>query len=223
MFYLQNKFDFLLKLLYICRNKTNFFIYKKEIDMDSTKLESQKYTYEEYLELELNSEVKHEYYYGEVFAMAGTTLVHNEIVFNTTSILKNKLRNKDEKCSVYFESVKTQITKKSHYTYPDVVVRCDQTEDDNLTITKPVIIIEVLSESTRKYDSGQKFTFYKQIPSLKYYILVEQNYCLITCYTRENDFWYHQVYTKLDETIKLEHLQVEIPVKDIYDQIVFES
>ncbi len=191
--------------------------------MEGSKLQPEKYTYEAYLELERNSEIKHEFYYGEIFAMAGTTILHNDIVYNTTTALKKTIKKEKKKCKVNSEAVKTQITKRSHYTYPDIVVRCDQTEDDNLTITKPILIVEVLSESTRKYDSGQKFTFYKQIPSLKYYILVEQNYCLITCYTRENDFWYHQVYTKLDEIIKLEHLEIEVPVKEIYDEIVFDS
>jgi len=186
-------------------------------------LKIQQYTYEEYLKLEEISEIKHEFYYGEIFAMAGTTLVHNELVFNFTAILKNNLKKRNKKCSVYFEAVKVQIDRKQHYTYPDVVVRCDKSEDDNLTITKPVLIIEVLSQSTREYDTGQKFTFYKKIPSLKYYILVEQDYRLITCYTRENDFWYHQVYTKLDEIIKLEHLDIEITVKGIYDKINFEK
>ncbi len=191
--------------------------------MEAIKLHSQKYTYEEYLELEEESEIKHEFYYGEIFAMAGTTLVHNEITLNTAFILRGKLRNKNKKCKTYSEAVKVQITKKNHYAYPDVVVRCDETEDDNLTITKPVLIVEVLSKSTREYDTGQKFTFYKQIPSLKYYIIIEQDYHLVTCYTRENDFWYHQVYTKLEDVIKLEHLKIEILVKDIYDEISFDS
>ncbi len=191
--------------------------------MEAIKPQKNIYTYDEYLELEEHSEIKHEFYYGEIFAMAGTTLIHNEIVFNATSALKKRFKKENKKCSVYSEAVKVQITKKNHYAYPDVVVRCDDTEDDSLTITKPVLIIEVLSKSTREYDVGQKFTFYKQIPSLKYYILVEQGTCLITCYTKHNAFWYHQAYTKLDEIIKLEHLKIDIPVKDIYEEIIFKK
>ena len=184
-------------------------------------IELQKYTYEEYLELERNSEIKHEFYYGEIFSMAGTTLIHNEITLNIAFVFKNKLKKRKKKCSVYSEAVKVQILENHHYTYPDVVVRCDETEDDNLTIKNPILIVEVLSNSTREYDAGEKFTFYKQIPSLKHYILVEQDFCLITCYTKDNNFWYHQAYTKLDALINLTHLKIDITVKDIYEEIVF--
>ena len=189
--------------------------------MEAIKLKSEKYTFEEYLELEKKSEIKHEFYYGEIFSMAGTTKNHNEIVYNTTFALKNKLKKINKNSKVYSQAVKVQITENLHYIYPDVVVRCDETEDDNLTIKKPVLIVEVLSDSTRKYDSGDKFKSYKTIPSLKHYILVEQDFCLITCYTRDNNFWYHHAYTKLEDIIKLEHLKIEIPVKNIYEEIVF--
>ncbi len=189
--------------------------------MESLKTQYRKYTYEEYLELEKNSELKHEFYYGEIFSMAGTTKKHNQIGLNITFSLKNKLKKTNENCNVYFETLKVEIDKKGHYTYPDVVISCQENEDDNLTIKQPILIIEVLSNSTREYDSGQKFTFYKQIPSLKHYILVEQDFCLITSYTKDNKFWYHQAYTKLNDIIKLEHLKINISIKDIYENIVF--
>ena len=189
--------------------------------MESLEFQTQKYTFEEYLELERNSKIRHEFYYGEIFSMAGTTIVHNDIVYNINTSLKKAIKKNKKKCRVNSEAVKVQISEKNHYTYPDVVLRCDETEDDNLTIKKPILIVEVLSDSTRKYDTSEKFKFYKQIQSLKHYILVEQDFCFITCYTKDNDFWYHQAYTKFDDIIKLEYIDINIQVKDIYEEIVF--
>ena len=189
--------------------------------MDAIKLHNKKYTYEDYLELEKTSEIKHELYYGEIFSMAGTTLNHNEIVFNTTLSLKKELKKKNKKCSVYSEALKVQIKEKLHYTYPDVVLTCSETEDDDLTIKNPIIIVEVLSESTRVYDRNQKFTFYKQISSLKHYILIEQDFCFINCYTNDNNVWHHKSYFNLEDIIYLTYIEIALSVKDIYQEIVF--
>ena len=179
------------------------------------------YTFDEYLELEKNSEVKHEFYYGEIFSMAGTTRNHNEIVFNITALLKKEQKNKKKKCLVYFEAVKVEITKKHHYAYPDVVVSCSDKEDDPLSIKFPILIVEVLSDSTRQYDKDKKFEFYRQIATLKHYVLVEQNECFINCYTRQNDLWYHKAYSKETDLVELPHLKINIPVKNIYENIEF--
>ena len=191
--------------------------------MAAPQIQTKKYTFEEYLELEKTSVLKHEFYYGEIFSMAGTTKIHNEIAINTTFVLKNNLKKKKKNCKVYLEAVKVQITEKNHYTYPDVVVSCDENEDDPLSIKYPIVIVEVLSDSTRQYDKDQKFQFYKQIPTLKHYILIEQNICFVNCYTKNNDLWNHHSYSKMEDVIKLSHLEVDIPVKEIYEDIKFEN
>ncbi len=182
-------------------------------------VQTNKYTYEEFLQIEETSELKHEFYYGELFTMMGTTIVHNDIVFNTTLSFKSALKKKDKKCRVNFEAVKVRIKEKGHYAYPDVIVSCSEKEDDPLTLKYPILIVEVLSDSTRNYDRDKKFMFYKQIPSLKHYILIEQDKCFVTSYTKQNDFWVHKAFSKLKDIIKIEHLNIEILVKDIYENI----
>ncbi|MEN8120173.1 MAG: Uma2 family endonuclease [Bacteroidota bacterium] len=179
------------------------------------------YSFKEYLELEKHSELRHEYFYGEVFALAGTTIKHNDIIFNAVSVLKNTLKGKN--CKINFESVKVKIKAKEHYTYPDIVVSCDKNEDDPLTIKYPILIIEVLSDATRRYDRGKKFQIYKQIPDFKHYLLIEQDFCLVDCFTRKGDLWYHKSYTEESDTINLEHLDLNIPVKRIYENIEYDK
>ncbi len=178
-------------------------------------------TLNEYLELEETSEIKHEFYYGEIFSMAGTTRVHNEIEGNITFKLKKELKNIKKEHFIYSESVKIEITKNYHYAYPDVVVSCSEKEDDPLSIKHPILIVEVLSDSTREYDMNKKFEFYKQIPSLKHYLLIEQNQYFINSYTKQNDFWYHKSYSKKEDLVELLHLDIKVSVKDIYDNVQF--
>lgn len=184
-------------------------------------LKTTHYTFEEYLNLEENSELRHEYFYGEIFAMAGTTRVHNELTFNTTARLKDKL--KGERCFVYLEAVKVEIKKSLHYTYPDVVVSCSEKEDDDKSIKFPILIVEVLSDSTRKYDINEKFSYYKELESLKHYVLIEQEKYFVTVFTKHNDLWVHKAYSKLEEMVDFEHLNIKIPVKEIYENISFEE
>ena len=112
-------------------------------------IKSNRYTYEEYLELEEHSELRQEYYYGEIFALAGTSIVHNDIALNSTFALRTVLREKGKTCKVNSESVKVEIKSQNHYTYPDVVVSCSEKEDENKSIKYPILIVEVLSNSTR--------------------------------------------------------------------------
>ncbi len=183
-------------------------------------LQTNHYTYEDYLKIEESSELRYEFYHGEIFAMAGTTKRHNKIVFNTTVSFNKKLNGR---CDIFSEAVKVRIKEKGHYAYPDVVVSCSEKEDDPLTVKYPILIVEVLSDSTREYDTGKKFLFYKQIKSLKHYILVEQKTCLVTCYTKQNELWIHKSYSELDEIVTIEHLNIDISVKEIYENIIFEE
>ena len=119
---------------------------------------------EEYFELEKNSEIRHEYYQGEMFAMAGTTDIHNTIVLNCAMALRNALKGKN--CNIYTESVKSEVQKDEYYTYPDVMVTCDKRDkNDSYTKRFPIIIIEVLSKSTEDHDRGFKFVKYRDLKS----------------------------------------------------------
>ncbi len=135
-----------------------------------------RYTPEEYLALERSSETKHEYFKGEIFAMGGASSRHVLIVTNLVIELGSQL--KKGPCRVFSTDLRVRVDTSGLYTYPDVVVICDAPEfsdDQRDTLLNPVLIIEVLSDSTKDYDRGGKFEQYRTIKSFKEYLLVAQD------------------------------------------------
>ncbi len=129
---------------------------------------------EEYLAAERLATNKHEYYNGEIFAMSGARIAHNMIFKNTFVDIANKLKGK--KCQPFGSDLRIHIPSNTLYTYPDISIICGEidTLDDTFdTATNPSVIIEILSESTRNYDKGGKFTLYRAIESLQEYILID--------------------------------------------------
>jgi Uma2 family endonuclease len=142
------------------------------------------YSVDDYFMVEEMSEVKHEYWNGEIFAMAGASVAHNEIAANVLSELRSSLR--DTNCGAYGSDLRVQ-TPGGLYTYPDVSVICGEVQlvpDRSDTATNPLILVEVLSEATEEYDRGDKFTLYKSIPALKHYILISQTEVLVDHHER---------------------------------------
>lgn len=135
-------------------------------------LPQRRYTLDDYFLIELSSPLKHEYLRGEVFAMSGASIAHNEITANGLTLLRTALRAKS--CRAYASDLRV-ATPAGLLTYPDVAVICGATEllpERPDTATNPTVLIEVLSEATRTYDRGQKFTLYKSIRSLREYVLI---------------------------------------------------
>ena len=131
---------------------------------------------EEYFAREDTAEHRSEYYRGDVFAMAGGTPNHNRITVNLSSLLNAQFRGGP--CEAFSIDLRVQVAKDIHYTYPDVVVVCGElilAEGRSDIITNPVVIMEVLSESTRDYDRGTKFTAYRSMETLPDYILIDQD------------------------------------------------
>lgn len=131
--------------------------------------------YAQYLELEKPSEVKHEYLRGEIWAMAGGTPAHSNIAANVTAALINALRGKP--CGVFNSDLRVRVQETNRSTYPDVTVVCGKREvasDDAQAVTNPILIVEVLSDSTEASDRGEKFAHLQRLPSLKEYVLVGQ-------------------------------------------------
>ncbi|HRH60735.1 MAG TPA: Uma2 family endonuclease, partial [Chitinophagaceae bacterium] len=131
-------------------------------------------TPEEYLEIENAAAEKSEYYKGEIFAMSGATIPHNIISVNIITQLKQHLKGKS--CRPFSSDQRIYIEKNGLFTYPDISVICGKVEtsgDDNLSAVNPTVIIEILSKSTRNYDRGDKFKLYRDIPSLREYILID--------------------------------------------------
>ena len=179
------------------------------------------FTPAEYLKMEEAAEYKSEYYAGEIFAMAGGSSDHNLIAGNLHTALNQSLDTKP--CRVYINDMRLLIQLDGLYTYPDVMVVCGKIRFDdrrNDTLTNPILIVEVLSESTREYDRGEKFKFYKQIPSLQEYILVESENARVECYRRgDGDKWMIEIHEGLDAVVKLESVECEISLRRIYNKV----
>jgi Uma2 family endonuclease len=185
------------------------------------------YTAEAYLQQERNATHKSEYYKGEIFAMAGASLIHNEIVGNIIFALKDALRKQKKSCRVFPSDLRLHIPANTLYTYPDVTVICGEPEftDDNFDIiTNPTLLVEVLSESTQRYDRGEKFKLYRDIISLQTYVLVSSESYLVEVFTKKlKNLWELRIYQNLDEVIALESLEISVPMSEIYLNVSFEN
>ncbi len=181
------------------------------------------YTVEEYLELERSSEIKHEYYRGEIFAMSGASLPHNRIQMNFTRETGNFLKGKG--CDVFGSDLRVHIPPNGLYTYPDAIIVCGEPDirDKELDILlNPAVIVEVLSKSTQSYDRGDKFALYRAIPSLKEYILIASESVGVEHYTRqENNTWLLQEYKQVNDLLPLKIIQLLLPLAELYNGITF--
>ena len=160
----------------------------------------------EYLALERSSEIKGEFFDGEIFAMAGASREHNLVVGNLLRELGNLLRNGP--CEVYPSDMRVRCPN-GLGTYPDVSVACDPLFEDDRedTLVNPVVIIEVLSPSTEAWDRGTKFLSYRGLSSLREYVLVSQDRRLIEHYVRQSGFdqWLLTSYDELADKRSEEH------------------
>src|SRR5436853_4833370 len=175
----------------------------------------------DYLAFDRQCEYKNEYFAGEVFAMTGASREHNLIVANIVRTLGNQLLERD--CNVYPSDLRVKIQQIEKYTYPDVIVTCgeEQFEDEHRdTLLNPVVIIEVLSESTEAYDRGKKFEGYQYIDSLVEYVLVAQDQHRIERYVRQQDkTWTYSEFHALSDVIQLASIGCELALKDIYAKV----
>jgi len=191
-------------------------------DMGHAQVSEKRYTVEEYLEIEEKSEIRHEYYDGEIFAMAGTTMNHNRIVGRIRGILDRFFVPKG--CDVFAENIKLEAIKNFYYPYPDVIVTCAP-EDINGTyiVRQPSVLVEVLSKSSASYDRDFKLRNYKNIPSLQYYMLVSQYEYYVELYTRtdQKDIWTYQSFDSPDAVIHFDLLDFTMPLASVYENIVF--
>ncbi|MCC5815557.1 MAG: Uma2 family endonuclease [Leptospira sp.] len=178
---------------------------------------------EEYLELERKAEFKSEYYKGEIFAMAGAKRKHNAIVTALIANLYPLLKHKP--CEVYPSDMKVRNKADRFYTYPDVTIVCGKPEfidDEEDVLTNPQVIIEVLSKSTESYDRGGKFALYRNIPSVKEYILVSSDEKKIESFHRQGDEWvFRESLDHPGEIFRLQSMDVELALDAIYEKVEF--
>jgi Uma2 family endonuclease len=192
--------------------------------MGHAQVEEKKYTVEEYLQLEEKSEIRHEFYDGEIFAMAGTTMNHNRIVGRIRSYLEGVFIPKG--CDVFAENVKVEVIRNFYYPYPDVIVTCAPEDISGTYIVRhPSILVEVLSKSSATYDRDFKLRRYKEIASLQYYMLVSQHDCYIELYTQTNQpgVWIYQSFSSPEAVIPFDLLGFSMPVSKVYEGIAFKE
>ena len=171
-------------------------------------------TLKEYLQQELNSEDKHEYVEQQVYAMAGASVNHDTISGNFFGEIYVHLKNAP--CRPYTSDMKVK-TSTGNFRYPDAMVVCEQDNEDDYYKTKPVILVEVLSQSTRKIDEKDKLLEYINIPTLEEYVIIEQDFADITVY-RKSDDWRCTHYF-LGESIFFESIDLTVFVSDIYHRV----
>ena len=177
-------------------------------------------TPEEYLAFEREAEYKNEYIDGEVYAMTGASRRHNLITFNIAGALSPQLRGR--LCEAYASEMRVRIPKRG-YVYPDGVVVCGepQFEDGHLdTLLNPTVIIEVLSESTERYDRSKKFGFYRTIESLAEYILIAQDEYSIEQYVKQADGrWLLSDHRSPEDVVELASIQCTLGLREVYEKI----
>ncbi|MEO0059341.1 MAG: hypothetical protein RLZZ312_988 [Bacteroidota bacterium] len=180
---------------------------------------------EEYLYYERKAETKHEYFQGEIFAMSGASFVHNRIFSNTLADVVTKLKGK--KCNAFGSDLRIHIPKNTLYTYPDITVICgkiENTDDSFDTAKNPTVIFEILSKSTRNYDKGQKFTLYRDIETLKEYILIDSEKLSIEKFSKNNDnSWTLTEFQALSDIFHIKAIAIDLALIDIYDGVDFEE
>jgi Uma2 family endonuclease len=182
----------------------------------------QKMTIEEYLAWELDQDIRYEYINGEVFAMTGGTIPHNDIALNLYRPLYSHLRHRG--CRVNVSDVKVQVTPKSPYFYPDLIVSCDPLDlNARKFIQNPKLIVEVLSPGTSSKDRGEKFRYYLTMPTLQEYILIDSEKIYVERYCRgEGRMWLYYPYSTGD-IITLSSIEFEFPIEMLYEGVGIET
>lgn len=177
----------------------------------------------EYVEFERASEFRHEFVDGEIFAMTGASRAHNLICTSTSFALYGQLRGRP--CEVYASDMRVKVEASGLYAYPDISVVCGKAQfvDDEFdTLVNPTILIEVLSPSTERYDRGRKFQHYRQLTSLREYVLIAQDSPRIERFLlKDNGKWELTDANGLDATIELVAIGCILALAEVYEKVTF--
>ena len=181
-----------------------------------TALEKQAFSAEDFLTWEAGQVMKHEFIAGEVFAMAGAGDAHVTISLNVAAALRSHLRGKP--CRTYIADMKLSVQSANAYFYPDVFVSCSPADIARPDYkTEPVLIAEVLSPSTAAYDRGLKFAYYRELPSLQEYVLIDPEHVGVEIYRRDaSGHWVLYPYGR-DEIAEFASVGLNLSVADIYE------
>ncbi len=177
-----------------------------------------------YLAFDRQSDTRHEYRNGQVIAMAGASRRHHLITQNIGSFLHYQLKGRP--CETCQSDMRMMIQAPATYTYPDISVACDPqfADSDTDILLNPVLLVEVLSDSTEAYDRGDKFRAYRRIDSLRHYLLVAQTSVYVEHYTPgENGLWQLADFHQRTDSISLAALNLRLTLSAIYDDLKFED
>jgi Uma2 family endonuclease len=180
-------------------------------------------TEEEYLEFEKNSPEKHEYFQGEVFAMAGAGTDHNIIFSNVFIGLGSLLKGKP--CKPFGSDMRVYIPENTLYTYPDISIFCNainHSSKDEDTLISPSVIIEILSPSTKNYDMGGKFMLYRDIPTLKEYLMIDSASFRVQVFAvNQQNHWELTECKAIQDSLFIPSLEIKLPLKEVYEGVEF--
>lgn len=177
----------------------------------------------DYLKAERESDLRHEYLDGQVYAMAGESPDHSTICFNLAVIVGTQLRGKS--CRGFSPNMKVRTPPKNLFVYPDLTVVCGEPvfhDERRDVLTNPKVIVEVLSPSTEAYDRGGKWIRYQQIETLTDYVLIAQDQPQVEHFTRQPDGkWIYTTITDLAGILELPSIECRVSLAELYERIVF--
>ena len=180
-------------------------------------------TPQEYLARERKAAFRSEFYRGEMFAMAGASKEHTYIKDNLAGETRSQL--KGGSCRAMTSDIRVKVNATGLYTYPDMVVVCDEAlyEDREVdTLLNPRVVVEILSDSTEKYDRGVKFGHYRQVPSIQEYVLIAQDRPLVERYLRQQDgSWVLMAFDDMARTFDFGSIPVQVALAEIYRDVEF--
>jgi Uma2 family endonuclease len=170
-----------------------------------------------FLDWEATQELRYEYVNGDVFAMSGGTVPHNDLAVNLLLALAPQVRAQG--CRINVSDVKVKIRRR--FRYPDLVVTCDERDKTAIKLFEyPKVVVEVLSPSTEATDRGQKLREYQSIPTLQEYVLINSDQAIVEVYRRgEGRAWWYESYGLGDQLV-LESLGFECPIGKLYEGVV---
>lgn len=178
-------------------------------------------TVEEYHKQEETATHKSEFINGKLSPMPGGSSNHADIIGNIYMSLRLTLKSLGKNYRVFNSELKIYLEAFKQNVYPDtfVVTEKPQYVDNKFSVSNPTLIVEVLSDSTGRYDRGQKFLKYKSLPSFAEYVLIEQDMPMVDVITKKEDNWIIKTYVGLEDTVVLESIGCEIPMADIYENV----
>jgi Uma2 family endonuclease len=180
------------------------------------------YTFEEYLAFEETATEKYQYYHGEFFEMAGGSYPHSVVSINLVAFLHSAL--KPFPCTTHSSDMRVYIDSADFSSYADAMVICGEVQfyhNRSDVVTNPLLIAEVLSPSTRKFDQGMKFELYRYLPSFEHYLVIEPERAYVEYHQKNGDYWLTRYYRKLEQVIDLQlpNGQIALPMLAIYEKL----